>query len=262
MYYFVKIILHMNYNESLKKLGLTDDQATIYLVLVQVPILPARLIANQSGVSRELTYIVLGQLEQKGLVERSTQGKVILFRAKNPSGLKALVEYKKTRAFEAEEAYQSVIGNLVSDFNKGHGKPFIRLYEGIDGLQKTYDHILKKAKTVYVIRSLFDHQNKDVRAAVVQQLERQASKGIRSYVISPKLPHMKAEKVTHNLERNITRKVVPLEKLELPAQVIIYNHTVSITSLKKDIVTTVIENEDIAQTFKKIFDYLWDSDNA
>ncbi len=251
----------MNYNESLKKLGLTEDQALIYLVLVQVSILPARLIASQSGVSRELTYIVLGQLEQKGLVERSSQGKVILFRAKNPGNLKSLVEYKKTRANEAEEAYQTIIGNLVSDFNKGHGKPFIRSYEGLDGLQKTYNHILKKAKTVYVIRSLFDHEHKDVRALVVQQLAEQAKKGIRSYVISPKLPHMKAEKIIHNLERNITRKVVPLEKLELPSQIIIYNNTVSITSLKKEIVTTVIENEDIAQTFKKIFDYLWDSDS-
>jgi hypothetical protein len=72
---------------------------------------------------------------------------------------------------------------------------------------------------------------------------------------------MKTEKIIHNLERNITRKVVPLEKLELPSQVIIYNNTVSITSLKKEIVTTVIENEDIAQTFKKIFDYLWDANN-
>lgn len=251
----------MNYKESLKKLGLTEDQSAVYLVLVHVPILPARLIASQAGVGRELTYIVLGQLEQKGLVERSTQGKVILFRAKNPGNLKALVEHKKNRATEAEEAYRVVIGNLVSDFNKGHGKPFIRSYEGLDGLQKTCDHMLKNAKTVYVLRSLFDRERKDVRALVVQQLQAQAKKGIRSYVISPKLPHMKAEKVIHNLERNITRKVVPLEKLELPSQIIIYNNTVSITSLKKEIVTTVIENEDIAQTFKKIFDYLWDSES-
>lgn len=248
----------MNYKESLKKLGLTADQAVIYYELVKVPLLPARMIATKSGVARELTYIVLGQLEQKGLVERSTQGKVILFRAKNPGNLKLLVEHKKTRAAEAEEAYQAVIGNLVSDFNKGHGKPFIRSYEGLDGLQKTYGHILKKAKTVYVLRSLYDYENKDVRAVVRAQLEAQAKQGIRSYVISPRLPHMKTAPLAHNLERNITRKVVPLEKLELPAQVIIYNKTVSITSLKKEIVTTVIENEDIAQTFKKLFDYLWE----
>lgn len=248
----------MNYKESLKKLGLTADQAAIYQELIKVPLLPARMIATKSGVARELTYIVLGQLEQKGLVERSESGKVILFRAKNPGYLKQLVDQKKARALDAEATYQEVIADLVSDFNVGHGKPFIRFYEGVDGLQKSYEHLLKHAKTVYVIRSLFDYEHKDVRAAVTRQLEAQAKKGIRSYVISPKLPHMRAEKVMHNTERNITRKVVPLEKLELPSQVIIYNNTVSITSLKSDMVTTVIENKDIAETFKKIFDYLWE----
>jgi hypothetical protein len=73
---------------------------------------------------------------------------------------------------------------------------------------------------------------------------------------------MRSEKVTHKLERNITRKVVPKEKLELPSQIIIYNNTVSITSLKKEVITTIIENEDIAQTFKKLFNYLWDTEKS
>jgi sugar-specific transcriptional regulator TrmB len=250
----------MNYQESLKKIGLTEDQARVYEVLVTVPVFPARMISKQSGVSRELTYIVLGQLEQKGLVERSHQGKIILFRAKNPGHLKQLVESRKNKAQDAESAYQEIIGNLVSDFNVGHGKPFIRFYEGLEGLQKTYDHILKNAKTVYVIRSLFDYEHKDIRAMIVNQLETQAKKGIRSYVISPKLSHMKADKIIHNLERNLTRKVVPQEKLELPSQVIIYNNTVSITSMRTQIVTTIIENKDIAETFKKLFNYLWESE--
>lgn len=248
------------YKESLKKLGLTADQAAIYQVLMGAPLLPVRTIATKSGVSRELSYVVLGQLEQKGLVERSGLGKVILFRAKNPGYLKRLVEDKKSQALEAESTYQDIITDLVGDFNRGHGKPFIRFYEGIEGLQKTYTHLLKHAKTVYVIRSLYDYERKDIRAAVQAQLVAQAKKGVRSYVISPKLPHMKPEKIMHDMERNITRRVVPLEKLEIPSQIMIYNQTVSITSFKSDVVTTVIENKDIADTFKKLFDYLWDSE--
>lgn len=251
----------MKYSESLKKIGLTKDQAAVYQVLVKVPLLPARVISVQAKVPRELTYIVLGQLEQKGLVERSSQGKIALFRAKEPSVvLKQLVEQKKVEAQEAEATYQAVVTDLVGDFNSGHGKPFIRFYEGIDGLEKTYNHLLRHAKTVYVIRSLFDYEHKELRAAVVKQLEKQAKQGIRSYVISPKLPHMKAERVMHDMERNITRRVVPQEKLELPSQIIIYNNTVSITSMREELVTTVIENKDIALTFRKIFDYLWESD--
>ncbi len=121
-------------------------------------------------------------------------------------------------------------------------------------------YLLKHAQTAYVIRSLYDYERKDVREAVRAQLEAQAKNGIRSYVISPKLPHMKPERVAHNTERNITRRVVPAEKLELPSQVMVYNDTVSITSFKSDIVTTAIENKDIADTFKKLFDYLWSTE--
>ncbi|MDB4984704.1 MAG: transcriptional regulator TrmB [Patescibacteria group bacterium] len=250
----------MKYLESFKKLGMTADQSKIYEVLVAIPLAPARMIAQKARVGRELTYVVLGQLENLGLVERSTQGKIILFRAKNPRTIKKLVEEKEEEASSAHKAYQDIIGNLVSDYNMNHGKPFIRFYEGLDGLQKTYEHILKHAKTVYVIRSLFDYEHAEIRSAVVAQLEAQAKKGIRSYVISPKLDHMGSEKVTHNMTRNITRKVVPKEKLTLPSQIVIYNNTVSITSMKKEIITTVIENDDIAQTFKKLFDYLWESE--
>jgi sugar-specific transcriptional regulator TrmB len=250
----------MYYLESLKILGLTNDQAKIYQALISVPLLPARMVAQKSGVGRELTYVVLGQLENLGLVERSTQGKIILFKAQNPRTIKKLVDDQQIQAIQAEKAYQDVIATLVSDYNMSHGKPFIRFYEGIDGLHKTYDHILKHAKTVYVIRSLFDYEHQDVRTAVVNQLEKQAKRGIRSYVISPKLDHMGTQKITHNLERNITRKIVSKEKLSLPSQIIIYNSTVSITSLRKEIITTVIENDDIAETFKKLFNYLWESE--
>lgn len=249
----------MKYIESLIKLGFTQDQAKIYEILVSCPVLPARLIAKKADVGRELTYTVLKQLENLDLAERSTQGKIILFRAKNPRNVKKILEQKRESALVAEKAYQDVIGGMISDYNIAHAKPYIRFYEGIEGLQKTYDHILKYAKNVYVIRSLYDYDNVKIRKVVTEQLEKQAEKKIHSYVLSPQLPHMSKEKLMHNLERNITRKVLAKEKFTLPSQVIIYNNTVSITSMKKDMVTTIIENEDIAQTFMTLFNYMWDA---
>lgn len=249
----------MEYTESLIKLGLTPDQAKIYEVLVSSPILPAKMVAQRAGVSRELTYVVLKQLEDLDLIEKSTNTRITMFRAKNPRSIKKVLE-KKQEAFQtAEKAYQDIIGSLIGDFNIAHSKPFIRFYEGVDGLQKTYDHLLKYAKTVYVIRSLYDYENPIIRKMVSEQIKKQAEKKIRSYVLTPHLPHMSPDRLRHDLDRNITRKVVPKEKFSLPSQVIIYNNTVSITSMKKELVTTIIENEDIANTLKTLFIYMWDS---
>ena len=248
----------MQYFDSLIKLGLTPDQSKIYEILVSSPVLPARLIAQKSGVGRELTYIVLKQLEDLDLLEKSTQGKIILFRAKNPRNIKKILEQKKELALVAEKAYQDVIGPMIGDYNIANSKPYIRFYEGLEGLQKTYDHILKNAKNVYVLRSLYDYENQTIRKMVTNQLKKQAEQKIKSYVLSPHLPHMSKEKLVHDLERNITRKVIPKDRFTLPSQVIIYNNTVSITSMKKEVVTTIIENEDIAKTFSILFSYIWD----
>lgn len=247
----------MKYLDSLTTLGLTKDQAKIYEILLSAPLLPVRLISSKSGVSRELAYVVLGQLEQIGLVERSTQGKVILFRAEHPRMIKKILEEKHQKFLEAEKAYQDIIGIMVSDFNVTHNKPFIRFYEGLEGLQKTYEHILRHAKTVYVIRSLYDYDNPELRSMVTEQLEKQVAKNIQSYVLTPKLDHMKPEKVVKNIKRNITRKIVSKDLFTLPSQIIIYNSTVSITSMKGAIVTTIIENQDIATTFLNLFNYMW-----
>ncbi len=248
----------MKYVNSLTKLGITPDQAKIYETLLSMATAPARLIAKKTGVGRELTYVVLGQLERMGLVERSTERKIILFKALHPRNIKIVLEQKREEVKTAEEAYQSVITAMVGDFNAAHAKPFIRFYEGLEGLQKTYDHILKFAKTVYVLRSLYDRENPQLRDMIVQQIEKQGEKGIRSYVLTPHLSHMQPEKTIHNTKRNVTRKLISKEKFVLPSQIIIYNNTVSITTMKKEIITTVIESEDIAKTFHTLFMYMWD----
>lgn len=251
----------MKYLDSLTKLGLTKDQAKIYEVLLTAQVLPVRMISLKSGVPRELCYIVLKQLIELGLVEKLTQGKVSLFRVLNPRNIKKIIEQKQEEALSAQQSYQEVIIKMISDFNVNHNKPFIRFYEGIEGLQKTYGHILRHAKTVRVLRSLYDYENEEIRAVVKEQIKKQAEKGIKSYILSPKLPHMKDEKVAYSYEKNIVRKVVSKESFSLPAQVVIYNNTVSITSMKKEMLTTIVENEDIAKTFLVLFSYMWDREN-
>ena len=110
---------------------------------------------------------------------------------------------------------------------------------------------------MYVIRSLYDYDNPELRSMITEQLEKQAAKSIQSYVLTPKLDHMKPEKVVKNMKRNITRKIVSKDLFTLPSQIIIYNSTVSITSMKGAIVTTIIENQDIATTFLNLFNYMW-----
>lgn len=252
----------MNYTNELIRIGLTREQALVYEVLLSSPLLPVRNISKNAGVGRELTYYVLDQLTTIGLCEKVEHvGKVALWRAKHPESIKKVAEEKKIIADEASLAYGKVIERLVSDFNTLHSRPHVKFFEGFDGLRETYSDILKNTKEVFVFRSLYDHENKDLRSLVSEQLKKQSQAGIRSYVLTPKLEHMSSVIYSHDIERNITRKIIPKDKFVLPAYILIYKGKVSITSVKnKDaMVTTIIENSDIADTFLTLFQFMWDS---
>ncbi|KKQ35826.1 MAG: hypothetical protein US50_C0004G0015 [Candidatus Nomurabacteria bacterium GW2011_GWB1_37_5] len=250
----------MIYENELKKLGLTGDQAKIYETLLKSPAMPARLIAKNARVGRELAYVVLGQLSSIGLAEKiESGGRIALFRALHPREIKKLVSQREKDANQAKETYENIFQSMTSDFNTAHHRPNVRFYEGVEGLKETYKEILDEAKEVFVLRSLHDHQDKEVAELVAGQIKKQAEAGINSYVLSPALPHMQKAAYMMNLERKITRKILPKEKFTLPAQVIIFGNKVSITSFQKEMITTIVENSAIAQTFRVIFNNLWDS---
>ena len=57
--------------------------------------------------------------------------------------------------------------------------------------------------------------------------------------------------------RNIENRILPPEQFRLRSQIIILGGGVSLSSLRETVVTTIIENPDIAQTFQTVFDMLW-----
>jgi hypothetical protein len=148
---------------------------------------------------------------------------------------------------------------MLLSYNQARHQPHISFYEGLDGLATVYKMVLDEAKKVHVIRSRHDYDNQDVRKMVTEYIIKQAEYGIESYVLSPLLPHMDSTPHIYSKKKKSARKVIPIGKFDLPAQIIIYNNKVCITSFADEIVTTITESQAIAQTFKVLFAYIWDS---
>src|SRR3989338_10781704 len=71
----------------LKRAGLDEREAEVYLALLSLKKARVSLIAKEAHQSRSHTYLVLRSLEQKGLVAELTQGAVISFVAEQPQRL-------------------------------------------------------------------------------------------------------------------------------------------------------------------------------
>lgn len=241
--------------------GLTKEQARIYLFLLENGLTPAKGIASKTGIGRALTYKILEQLIDLELAEkREDIGKVTLFFPTHPKRIKELVVARKERAVEASEAFEHSFGLLASSFNLLSGKPNIQFFEGVEGLQRVYDDILETNQHIRVISSPIHHGKQEALHLIREQIIKQAVQKIQTKAITP---HAEGQTetttpVSEDKKYLITRKIVPAEKLNIPAQVIVYGDKVAITNFREDVITVVIESKYIAETFRLMFEYMWE----
>jgi len=100
-------------NEALSGLGLTQNEAKLYLLLLKGGKAKATDLAARSGMHRRVVYDTLAQLAKKGMVGKAAVGGVLTFTPSPPSSLLSFLDEKRdameralpslSRVFEAEK---------------------------------------------------------------------------------------------------------------------------------------------------------------
>ncbi|MEK7645232.1 MAG: helix-turn-helix domain-containing protein [Patescibacteria group bacterium] len=237
--------------------GLTNEQSVVYLYLLETGFSTAKHLAQKAGIGRALTYKVLKQLVDLNLVEkRDDIGKISKFFPKHPKVIKELLHSKKAELDRASDTLGQVFGELTSDFNLLLGKPNVQFFEGHDGIKKVYADILETNKDISVISSASDKG--ETLHLIREQIKKQVAQNIRTRAITP-IGH--EHELSHSPEDDakllVERKKVSAEKLNIPAQIIMYENKVAITNFKEEFITVVIESAYIYQTMQTLFDYVW-----
>jgi sugar-specific transcriptional regulator TrmB len=143
------------YEQHLIQAGLSREQALVYGSLVASGASLASDTARRAGISRTLTYKVLGELSDLGLVEKRDQpGKVATFVAAHPLKLKELIEKRQQEAKDALTALEGVLGPMTSEYNIAGGKPGIEFFEGMDGIAQVLDDTLSAKEVIYTYADL------------------------------------------------------------------------------------------------------------
>ncbi|MCX6769655.1 MAG: hypothetical protein NT051_03165 [Candidatus Micrarchaeota archaeon] len=100
--------------EALQGLGLTANEAKLYLLLLKSGKAKATDLATRSGMHRRVVYDTLVQLEKKGMAGKAEVGGILTFTPSPPSSLLSFLDEKRdamekalpslSRVFEAEKA--------------------------------------------------------------------------------------------------------------------------------------------------------------
>lgn len=132
------------YDELLRELGLSPNEARVYEALLQTGEASVQSISLKSNVHRRNVYDSLSKLMEKGLASEVFIKGEKNFKPINPRRLLELIK-------EKEEKINKVLPEMQAKYEAVEEKEEAYLYKGIEGFKNYLQDILKTRETVYFI---------------------------------------------------------------------------------------------------------------
>ena len=239
---------------ELLKLGLTDEEAKVYLACLEVNGGPVSTIAKKADVHRVSCYHTLENLLQKKLLTQYTKNGVKYFAPEPPEQLQKLEEEKMN-------IVKTLLPELKSLSSALAFRPKIRFYEGRDGVEKVFDEsLLAKGEILgYTnLKNVVGFFPKFFENYTHEKLRRRIKTRYLSpttvdsvHVLDPFLPATYDPNLIEIL-------LVNKDQFLFENEVLIFNNSVGIVSLNADeLLGLIVESPTFARTMKAVFDLAW-----
>lgn len=238
------ILLSEMLTQILQNIGLTEKESKIYLALLQLRDALPSIIAKRSGIKRPTAYVILEQLQKKGLVSYVKRGRTLYFRALNPNNF-VEDQYNKYKGLE----------NALPDLLKMHESyvvtPQMSVFESKEGLIKIMEDTLTTrtgllcwADVTEAVTSLKDYYPTYIAKKVKRKIF------LRGIFCADKLAKRFQE---HGEDELREVYLIPKEKFPFKNEINIYDDKVAIIS-HADQIGIIIQNKNIADTQRSIFE--------
>lgn len=246
----------MEETDILKKAGLNETQAAVYVALLKNGTLSPTELAEKTGESRENCYAVAKKLVDLDLVEQ-TDDKKITYRLLNPSNLETLVEKRRKVVAKNEKFVKDNISSLLDTFYANNEMPGARTLEGVEGLKEVYKDTLRVKKDIYFLRTSADdpfwHNDEELHDFLRKYREQRALLGIHTYALTPVTNHaIKHVKANGDAAWNFKRVWMPDDAYSAPAEIQVYGDKVAICTFDKTQMSTIINSPIIAESMRQI----------
>jgi len=243
--------------KELQEIGLSEKEARVYLAALEIGRATAEQLAKQAKVVRPTAYVQLESLMQKGLMSRYEEGKKTYFAPESPAYLRHVFEKEQAALGAKKKGLESMLPDLVRMFEGAGERPVVRFYSGKEGIGTLREQMLEaKDKNILVLYSF------DSLAAVFSEKEREeyskrrSEKGIKARIIYNKKdgPFPDDFKLTtrHNVSEDI---------FKVTNDIVIFDNKVAISNLQGTLFGVLVENAQIAESLRSIFEFIWEATN-
>lgn len=238
-------------HDALKKYGLSSKESKIYLATLEIGSGTVLEIAKKSGITRSTVYSVLEGLIKQALITEFEQKKIKHYKAEDPQKIMNHIK-------ERYDVIKSVFPDLKNIYTSQKLKPKISYYQGREAMRDIYLTMLndKKVKEHLWIGSETEWLSMDPQ--FLNEFKRKRAKaGIKTRLVIEDSPAAR-ERIRTRQQTKSEIKLIPKHFPWQPTGgVHIFYNKIIIDSYKKDISAVEIDNQDLTQIFRMMFEFMW-----
>lgn len=240
----------MEVEEALKSIGLSDKEIKVYLSCLKLGSATVNKISKEAGTFRTYTYDILKTLSEKGLVHSINKEKKQIFESSSPN---RIIEILK----ENEDKIKEILPQLNEMKESITEKPRVEFYEGLGGVNLIHDLILKeKPNEIRVFGNPQQHYE-IMKFYLPRFVRSRVIKKIRARVIIKDSDIGRDWMKGKEKEELRETRFFPIQPTTFPAITYMWDNKTVYFTVEKKILVVLIENEQIAQAQKVIFENLW-----
>lgn len=244
-------------NIALRKLGLDQKQQAMYMAALELGRAGITDLSRKSALKRPTAYNAVYDLQMMGLISQTVVGKKKLYSPAHPSRLMEI-------ARNLESQVDKTLPFLMSLYNTRTERPTVQIFEGKEGVERLYDEVYQslsdREEALWFTR--IDAIKEHIPAGIVsfkKLLRKVKNPRVRELNYGNKagiewVPEMK-EYLKNN--PNHKQRILPTDFEFGFCDNMIFGKKLAIFSLKDDIFVIVIESEEVAKTYRAMFEWAW-----
>ncbi|MDO8642770.1 MAG: helix-turn-helix domain-containing protein [Candidatus Woesearchaeota archaeon] len=244
--------------EPLRKLGLTEGEIKVYLALIRLGETTTGPLVDESGISVSKVYSILDRLSKKGLASHIVKRKTKYFKGADPDRLLVYLQEKEAEMQDQESKLKSMISLLKLEHQTAITAETAQVYEGLKGIQTARERtlkIMKKGDEMWIIGIAKTPYEGSMTPYFKEYHKRRYEKGIFCrylYNEYARVPYGETS-ATYPLSevRYMPKGLVTHTWME------IYADTVTIGINKGKSFSVIIQNQEVANSFKIYAQLLW-----
>ena len=247
--------------DYLQRLGFTAKESSVYLVLAEIGIQPASVVARRAGIDRVTTYKTLKKLAERGFVQSYYRGGMQCFGIENFENIENYLRERSREYGDLLDRFPTITNVLQSLKETEDMIPRLQMFEGEAGMKGLFRDMLGEIGEMKIkhIRMLSAHTFEDTLSdEALTRIVREFVVDIRKKNISVELFEITGGLVPEQVQR-LPFRTLPASRIPVArgtTNIFIVGNAVYLASYKSAKIGLKIKQAELSQIFHFLFDVL------